>query len=208
MSFIEKIMNLKQYVCLCFLPLMLSACALAGGSNKPEAIIYDLNTSKAASAIKGQLSRQIIIAEPKTLETLNSKSIIVKSSARGTISFLGLAEWIDVLPLVVQTQLLRGFENAGALGRVGVPGEQLRSDLLLVSDIRSFNVIDNGTQLIASVEISVKIINDNNGAVLAAKLFKAQKPVTIAKSDSMVASLNTAFQDVLLDIVKWTTAKF
>ena len=201
-------MNLKQYVYLCFLCLMLSACALTGGGNKPEAIIYDLNTSEAASGIKGRLSRQIIIAEPKTLESLNSKSIIVKSSARGTISFLGLAEWIDVLPLVVQTQILRGFENAGALGRVGVPGEQLRSDLLLVSDIRSFNIIDNGVQLMASVEISVKIINDNNGAVLAAKLFKAEKPVGVGKSDAMVFSLDKAFQDVLLEIVKWTTDKF
>lgn len=187
----------------------IGACSLAGGlGGKPEAVIYDLNASEATKSLKGRISRQIIIAEPKTLDALQGKAVAVKSTSSRTLSFLPVAEWVDNLPIVVQTQIVRSFENAGALGRIGVPGEQLRSDLLVVSDIRAFNIESDGINLTAVVEISYKVINDQNGAVSAAKVFSSRVPVTGDGSDAIVSGLNNAFADTLVELVKWTSARF
>jgi cholesterol transport system auxiliary component len=59
----------------------------------------------------------------------------------------------------------------------------------------------------AVVELSVKILNDRNGVVVAQKVFGATAPVTGSGNPAYVQSLDRAFEIVIQDIVSWTLTR-
>jgi cholesterol transport system auxiliary component len=60
---------------------------------------------------------------------------------------------------------------------------------------------------VARVEIYAKLLNDRNGRVLAAKLFSANVPVEGNSAGAVVASLDTALSQVLVEMVQWTLGR-
>ena len=113
------------------------------------------------------------------------------------------AQWADRLPNIVQSRLVQAFESTGRLGGVGRPGEGLAIDYQVISDIRTFNInVSSGR--IAIVEIAIKILNDKNGTVRAARVFRATSPVSGEGNASYIAALDRAFDSASNDIVTWT----
>ena len=157
-----------------------------------------------APAIKGRsrsAGTQILIAEPSALKALDSENIVIKPSA-GSIQFLAGAQWADRLPRIVQARLGETFQASGAFGGVGKPGEGLAIDYQIVTEIRAFEVrVAGGEQ--ARVELFVKILNDRNGTVRAAKAFEATAGVSGAGNDAYIAALDAAFDETASAIVAW-----
>jgi hypothetical protein len=87
---------------------------------------------------------------------------------------------------IVQARLADAFQATGRLGGVGRPGEGLAIDYQVVSDIRAFEVRVFG-QRRATVEMSVRILNDRNGVVRATRVFQAEVPLTGHGNDAYVA---------------------
>ena len=81
------------------------------------------------------------------------------------------------LPSIVQDKLVQAFENSGQVGGVGRPGDGLAIDFKIITAIRAFEIkADRGER--AVVELSVKVLNDRNGVVVATRVFSASTPVT------------------------------
>ena len=145
---------------------------------------------------------QILIPEPTALQSINSEQIVVRVSS-SEIQNLGNSQWSDRLPSMVQAKLIEGFENSGKFGGVGKPGQGLAIDYQVVSEIRAFEVeAVSGAR--ARVEISVKILNDRDGAVRAHNVFSATVPVRGGANSAYVRGLNQAFSKVASEIVAWT----
>ena len=147
---------------------------------------------------------QILIAEPQALKALDSENIVVRSDA-ASIQYLGGAQWGDRLPKIVQARLVQAFENSGRFGGVGRPGEGLAIDYQVMTDIRAFEIQTAGSD-VATVEISVKLLNDRTGDVGSSKVFSASVPVG-AGSDAFVRGLDAAFDNVAVELVNWTAGK-
>lgn len=197
-----------RFLSLFIILLTISACSGVGLSSKPNAVIYDLTAADSISNTGHKLSRQLIVAEPKALDFIKGEEIPVKNVETGTFSYLPTARYTDALPKILQSQIIEALENGGALGRVGVPGESLRSDLLLVTQIRQFYIEESAGSMVANISLSAKIINDQNGAVLAAKSFSNQVDVRSKTPSGMMNALDQALAPTLQSLTSWTLSNF
>ncbi|MGL4284700.1 MAG: ABC-type transport auxiliary lipoprotein family protein [Phreatobacter sp.] len=180
--------------------LALSGCA---SSNAPQT--YDLTAPTSFPTRPGPQRGQLIVVEPKAIASLDTERIAVRG-AGGAVSYLSDGAWADRLPKLLQARVIRAFENANHLRSVGRPGDRLASDFQLLSEIRSFEVVvGGGTE--AVVEISVKLVNDRSGRILAGQVFSGRAPIGGIDAANVSASFDRALQTVLRDIVVWASAR-
>ena len=165
------------------LSVILSGCAFLGATKVLDT--YELTAPEAAKS-RGRSRRQVLIAEPSALKALDGENIVIKPSP-GVIQFLKGAQWADRLPKIVQARLAETFERSGNFGGVGKPGEGLAIDY----------------QIIAEVELFIRILNDRNGVVRASRTFNASAPVLGVGNDAYVQALDSAFGQAAVDIVAW-----
>lgn len=184
------------------LSLSVSGCALLGGKAKP----LDTYELTAPSEDKGRVrqGRQILITEPSALKALDSQNIVIKPQS-DSIEYLSGAQWADRLPRVIQARLAETFQKSGQFAGVGKPGEGLAIDYQVVTEIRAFDVRLEG-QKRAHVTLFVRILNDRNGVVRAARTFDANAFVSGEGNNAYVDALNAAFGKAATDIVSWTAS--
>lgn len=144
---------------------------------------------------------QILIAEPSALKALDGQNIVIKTG-HGSIEYLKGAQWSDRLPDVVQARLAESFEQGGGFAGVGMPGQGLAIDYQVITDIRAFEVTGGGGAR-AQVRLFVRLLNDRNGTVRAARTFDASVPVSGAGNDAYFHALDAAFGQVAAEIVGW-----
>ncbi|MCG6115580.1 MAG: ABC-type transport auxiliary lipoprotein family protein [Mesorhizobium sp.] len=183
--------------------LVLSGCAALPGGGPAALDTYDLSTPNVAST-GGRTRTQLLIAEPSALQSLGAQNIVIRTSP-SSIEFLSGAQWADRLPLIVQARLADAFQATGRLGGVGRPGEGLAIDYQVVTDIRAFEVRVFGDRL-ATVEMSVRVLNDRNGVVQAQRVFQAAVPLTGTSNEAYVAALDLAHQRLAAELVTWVLA--
>ncbi|WP_298965069.1 ABC-type transport auxiliary lipoprotein family protein [uncultured Methylobacterium sp.] len=162
---------------------------------------FDL-TALPGAARAGAARRSIVVAEPVGIQPFEADRIIVR--AGGTVSFLGGGQWADRLPRLIQTRLIQSLENAGRLRSVGRPGDKVAADIILVSDIRAFDIVAPSRE--AVVDLSVKLVQDSTGTVTAARVFQARVPVEQVAAPQAANGLDRALSIVLADVVRWVGA--
>jgi cholesterol transport system auxiliary component len=180
--------------------LLLAVCLpLAACGGGPTPTTYDLSAPRDFGRTGG--GPPMVVAEPTTVQTLDSDRVIVKDSS-GALSFLGGAQWADQVPKLVQTRLVQTFENGGRLASVSRPGERIVPDLQLNTDIRSFNI--DAASGSAVVEITAKLVGDKTGRIQRARLFSARVPAGAVDGGAAAQALDKALSQVLIQIVRWT----
>ena len=179
----------------------LPGCALLGSSSEPRDT-YDLSAPAPSVSGGRHARRQVLVAEPSALKSLDGENIVIKPSA-ATIQHLKGAQWADRLPRVVQARLVEALQRSGRVGGVGMPGEGLAIDYQIIVDIRSFEIRLDGADR-AEVELYVKVLNDRNGVVRAGRLFSATAPVSGGSNDALISALDRAFGFAANQIVDWT----
>jgi len=195
-------MRLKHCLAAAALVLFLPGCALLGGGSKPLDT-YDL-TAPQPTPSKRAHRLQVLIANPTAIKAFDSQNIVIEPRS-GAIEYLKGVQWADRLPQVVRARLAETFQKSGRFGGVGQPGEGLAIDYQIIADIRSFDIrVDGGER--ADVELYVRVLNDRNGVVRAAKLFSATAPVSGAGNDAYVHALDRAFGQVANEILDWSAS--
>ncbi len=106
-------------------------------------------------------------------------------------------------PLIVQARLAETFQRSGSFAGVGKPGEGLAIDYQIIVEIRSFEVRVTGGER-ADVDLFVRILNDRNGEVRAARDFTASVPVSGGGNQAYIDALDRAFGETAREIVGWT----
>lgn len=179
--------------------LALSAC---GGGAPPAT--YDLTAPR--EGITGGRGRGVlVVAEPQALQALDSSRIVIMTS-EGGIAYLPDAQWSDRLPKLIQTRLIQTFENGARIQAVGRPGDRLVPAAQLNSEIRSFGIDEKAGE--AVIELSVKIVNDRSGRILAGQVFTSRVPSGGSVSGPVAsAALDLATQSLLRDVVRWVSAR-
>jgi cholesterol transport system auxiliary component len=178
----------------------LAGCAALPGGGPAPLDTYELTTPDVP-ARPGRGRTQILIAEPTALKALDGQNIVVKTG-RGTIEYLKGAQWSDRLPVVVQARLAEAFERGGSFAGVGIPGQGLAIDYQVITDIRAFEVTA-GSGAHARVKLFVRLLNDRNGTVRAAKAFEGQAPVSGSGNAAYFQALDAAFDRAAVEIVEW-----
>lgn len=180
----------------------LPGCAALPGGGPAPLDTYDLAAASVETAAAHRNRVQILVAEPGALKALDGENIVIRPSP-SSIEFLKGAQWADRLPMVVQARLVEALEATGRLGGVGKPGEGLAIDYQVVAEIRAFEVRMDGAPR-AEVALYVKLVNDRNGVVRAARAFTATSPLASGGDNAAyVAALDRAFAQVQGELVSW-----
>lgn len=178
--------------------LLVAACA---GGSVPAT--FDLTAPREVSAA-GRGRGLLVVAEPQALQALDSARIVV-TTREGGIAYLADAQWSDRLPKLLQARLIQTFENGQRIQAVGRPGDRLVPAAQLNSEIRRFGLDEVTGE--AVIEVSVKIINDRSGRILAGQIFIQRVAGAGSSGPSATAALDVANQALLREIVRWVSAR-
>lgn len=184
-------------------PLLLTTMLAGCGTTTPLDTFSLSAPQQAQGTSASRKNLQILVPSPNALKALDSENIVV-NTAPGAIEYLKGAQWGDRLPNLVQSRLVQAYENTGAFGGVGRPGDGLAINYQILTDLRVFSIQAYGSQRAAIVEIAVKLMNDKNGEVRATRVFRASTPVYGTSNGEYVKALDKAFDQVAGDIVSWT----
>jgi len=148
-----------------------------------------------------------MITPPVAVKTIDTEEILVKG-ANGRVAYYSGVAWGDRLPRLFQARLVESLANSGAFRAVLTNQDRVAGDLSLAIEIRDFQVETsaNGTAE-AVIDVYVKLVNEHNSAVVTAKRFQARQPAAGADSNAGIQALNTAFQQVVRDIVIWVSRR-
>ncbi|MEM1287314.1 MAG: ABC-type transport auxiliary lipoprotein family protein [Pseudomonadota bacterium] len=178
-----------------------ASCTTLIGEVPPT--IYDLRAPANIDVGRERSSRQILIAEPAAVRFYATDRIVVRDSG-ATLSYYPDALWGDALPQLFQARLAESLERTGRVRAVGRPGQGLLIDTRLVPEIRAFEVvIAESGQAVASVDVSIKVMNDANGRVLAGRTFVAEVTAASDSVEDGVEAINIAAEAALRDIVRF-----
>jgi cholesterol transport system auxiliary component len=78
----------------------------------------------------------------------------------------------------------------------------LAIDYQVITEIRAFGVRADGG--VAEVDLFVRLLNDRNGEVRAAREFSATWPLSGSGNKAYVDALDRAFGQAVTEIVNWT----
>ena len=195
---------LKRLASIIALSAALGGCAALPGFSTPDAT-FSLGDPPALPAVPAANRRQILVQEPTALRLLDSNQIVIRVSD-SALQYLADSQWNDRLPALVEAKLVQAFENTGSLGGVGRSGDGLAIDFQLLTTIRTFEVVAFGSP-VANVELSLRLLNDRDGVVVAQRVFRASAPVTGTENEAYVQALDAAFNSIVPEIVAWTMGR-
>ncbi len=178
-----------------------SAGALLVGSTPPAT--FDLQ-APAIERVRITRTAQLTIAPPVAVKTIDTEEILVKG-ANGRVAYYSGVAWGDRLPRLFQARLVETLENSGAFRAVLTNQDRVSGEISLAVEIRNFEVETQPGGSEAVVDVYVKLIDDRNNSVRTTKRFQSRKPAASQDPGSGIQALNSAFQDVAIEIVAWVT---
>ena len=189
-------------LCLAF---ALAGCSTLGLASTPKPDdIYDLAAPTAFDGATKRSSAQLLVPLPSASDALASEQIAVRSRG-GSISYLPGVSWSDQLPPLVQTIMVRAFENSGRVKAVGKPGESLAIDDQVIVDIRAFELDVTGSPM-ARVTLGVKLLDERTGKVRANRVFDVTRPSASDRPKDAIAAIDQATSAAVADVVVWTAS--
>ena len=172
-----------------------------GSTPKPDAI-FDLAVPTLFDGASRRSSAQLLVPMPNASDALSSARIAVRDDG-GSLSYLPGVSWSDELPPLIQTVLVRAFENSGRVKAVGKPGESLAIDDQVIVDIRAFELDVTGSPA-ARVTLGVKLLDERTGKVRASRVFEVSRPSTSDQPKAAIAAIGEAASAAVAEVVVWT----
>ena len=186
----------------------LSGILLGGclGSKVSQVATYDLVAPKVSTLTAPRAAKfQLVINEPGAVRSLENDRIMVRDGAR--VAYYKGAAWTDRLPRLMQARMVEAFQNTGLVQAVGSRSDRLNSDFELSTQVQAFQVEINQGSADAYASLYVKVIDGDNGRMVASRGFEARVSTSPKDVDQMVVSLNQAFDQVLREIVPWVAKR-
>lgn len=194
------------------LPLMTMLVVLLGACSilptRAPTTIYEPTRKapmvNAATAVTANWS--LLVVRPTASRMLDADTIAVRPTP-GAIQVYKDSAWTDPVPDLVQNWLLHSFEDSKKILSVSRPGGGVHGDYQLVTDIRAFeSIYATAGQPQAVVEIYAKLIRTSDGAVVAARSFRASEPASAEAMPAVVDAFSLALQKAADQVVDWTLA--
>ena len=109
------------------------------------------------------------------------------------------------MPRVYQAKAIEAFEKSKKAKAVGRPGEGLSIDYQIITNVRAFEFREESKDSgYAHIEVFVKIMDDRNGRIVATRTLTGDAAVMENTADGVVAGLDAALSQVLVELVRWT----
>jgi len=156
---------------------------------EPISVYEPVFAEPAAHPEWPQANWSLLVARPVASQQLDSERITVRPSP-GALQVYKGAAWSDNAPDLMQSALLRRFQDAENILSVSRSGGGVRGQFQLLSDLRAFeSVYAQPGQPQAVIELYVRLVRTSDGQVVAARGFREVE----ASSDDSLGSVVDAF---------------
>ncbi len=183
--------------------LLLPGCSMVGGSK--NVTLYSPQLKIQPQASWPTVNWPLVVARPLSSDSLDSMQIAVRPQS-DTLQVYQGAVWSDAVPDLVQSELVRAFEDSGKIVAVGRQSTGVRGDFVLMTDIRQFESVyrDPAQPPTVVISIQAKLLAHPNTRVLAMHRFDVEVPAADKEIPSVIAAFNAALTQVNTDIIGWT----
>lgn len=164
---------------------------------------YDLQPA-AGSKTGRRTSRALMIARPQTLAVLATDRIAIKPDAL-SVTYLPDARWVDDLPAVVQSLLVRSIAGTGRIAYVGVSeGGPVPDNVMLVRiDAFEARTLPQGGFEVM-IDLDLTLVNDRDQSIDASRRFQQSTRLADDSIETVITVFQATLSDLLPLIADWT----
>lgn len=147
---------------------------------------------------------QLVVDVPVAPAGINTQRIALTRN-QIQVEYYANSNWTDRMPLMVQGLIVESFENSGMITSVGRQSVGLRSDFVLLVEVREFQMEypDVGPPS-ARIRINCKLVEMPDRLIVANDSFEAIQPASADSILPIVEAMDEALGKVLKNIVRWT----
>jgi cholesterol transport system auxiliary component len=181
---------------------LLSGCGglLGGGAAPLDA--FELRAPQVATTARAT-NRSLVVEVPGAGGALNTDRIMIRPNPLQA-QYLPGVRWTEDAPVLVQTVLLRAFEDTGALRYVGRRPLGAIGDIALVSELTDLQAeVRADGSVIARMRLTARLVREDDAAILSSRTFQAALPVVSTDTGAVVQGLNAASDAVVGEMVGW-----
>jgi cholesterol transport system auxiliary component len=184
--------------------LALTGCTKLLGPGPPPHL-YRVTLKSTDLGNLPHLSGQLLVDVPFAPAGLDTTQIALSRSVV-SIDYFADSEWIDRVPLMVQTALLDSFDRSGAITAIDREAIGLRADLILKTDIRHFEAVYDSPDGPPEVRVAIgaRLVDPSGREVVAHASFERREQAQGTDIAHIVLAFDEALGGVIKDIVLWT----
>jgi cholesterol transport system auxiliary component len=144
----------------------------------------------------------VLVQRPVADQMRNSDRILVRVS-RSRLQSWPDAAWLDSMPDMVHGLLIQSLEDSGRFAGVGRAGG-LRSRFGLVSELRRFEVVDDGRgSLTVELGLRANLVHQPTGRVMATESFDQAVAVSGTSLDAIIEAFEEAMAGLFAEVTGW-----
>ncbi|MGY0559993.1 ABC-type transport auxiliary lipoprotein family protein [Luteimonas sp. A277] len=187
------------------LALLLAGCSLLGDSGPRErGAIYSPDVRVQADPSWPKVDWQLSIGSATAARMVDSPRISVRPAPSQLQVYAG-ASWAQPSTDLLETTVLRAFEDSGRIDAVARSEVGIRPDYKLVMDIRRFEADYAGQATpSATIEVAAKLLYNRDQRVVASRTFLEAVPSPGTAVPEVVTAFEQALAAISTDLVGWT----
>lgn len=199
-------MTLRPFLLAAAITALLPGCsaisALSGAATPLNA--YDLNAPAPAVVARGGTSRQLVVELPTAPGALTTDRILIRPHPLQA-AYLPDGKWAEETPIMLQTLLVRSFEDSNAFRYVGRRPLGASGDYALLTEVTDFQAEAGPDGKTASIRLrlTARLVREDDAQVIASRSFTQISAVGSTETLALVEGFNTANQALLADVTKW-----
>ena len=183
-----------------------SGCGTLVPGQGPPPDLYRLKPKPQFPADMPHVDWQLEVATPTAPASLDTPRIALLHNPV-QVEYYARANWVDRVPLMVQSVIVEAFETSDRILSVGRDSTDVRPDYVLTTDVRDFQAeYFAGPNPAVRVGITAKLVSLHRRSVVAVKAFDRGGLASADRIEAVVNAFATACDQLLADLVPWTLA--
>ncbi|WP_373186481.1 ABC-type transport auxiliary lipoprotein family protein [Halopseudomonas sp.] len=182
----------------------LSACTVFPQGESQR--IYQLPAPNLPPSTMEPLAQSLRIDTPQAGSVLSSPRMVVNPRGNELQTYKG-ARWSDPVPALLREHLARAFGQSKILKAVSSDESSFRADIHLSSNLRRFQVIYEGSQPSAVIELHARLIDPVSREIIAGETFVVEQRLKSAEVPGVVEGFKLASDELASQLIDWTRSQ-
>jgi len=186
--------------------LILLLCSCSGILSRPEPPqVFTPTIRMPAGTNSATVNWQLQIGKPIASRALDNARIAVLPTPGEIQAYRGAA-WSDAAPELLQTLIVRAFEDSGRIVGVGRQSSGLRSEFLLLLELRALQAEYRQPDAapVAVVEFGAQLVQASSNRVLAARRFRTEQAADSTELRDVIGALELGLGQEIAALLDWT----
>lgn len=185
------------------LVLLLGACDVKLPGSGPPPRHFALEPKTTFETQLPKVDWQLVVDPPQAPASLDTVHIALRKTPV-ELDYYASAEWTDRVPSMVQTLLIESFENTGKIMAVGRQSVELRADYQLQTEIRHFEVQQEGSAPTVHVRLIARLVKMPAREIVGEDSCDYETPANSSTLESIVEAFSEGLGRCIRRIVEWT----